>query len=61
MKTKVKVTVKTGRKGDAGTLIARVPVAVVRNAKPRGKPFYQTRAQIDVHILKNGQPRARSR
>lgn len=60
-KTRVKIKVQTGRKGDAGTLVARVPIAVVRNAKPRGKLLYQTRAQIDVHILKNGQPRARSR
>lgn len=59
MKTKVKVVVKTGRKGDAGTLIARVPVAVVKNAKPQGKPFYQTKAQIHARIYtnKNGQPR----
>lgn len=49
-KTKVKVVVKTGRKGDAGTLVARVPVAVVKNAKPQGKPIYQTKAQMNIHI-----------
>jgi hypothetical protein len=61
MKTKVKVTVKTGRKGDAGTLVARIPVTVVRNAQPRGELLYRTRAQLNVHLYKNGQPRARSR
>lgn len=60
-KTKVKIKVQTGRKGDAGTLIARVPVAIVRNAKPRGELLYMTRAQLNVHLYKNGQPRARSR
>lgn len=57
-KTRVKIKVQTGRKGDAGTLIARVPIAVVRNAKPRGKPLFQTAAQMNLHIYgANGQPR----
>lgn len=56
MKTKVKVVVKTGRKGDAGTLIARVPVAVVKNAKPQGKPLYQTKAQLNLHIYGGSRP-----
>ena len=59
MKTKVKVVVKTGRKGDAGTLVARVPVAVVKNAKPQGKPFYQTKAQIHARIYTNSSGRPR--
>lgn len=61
MKTKVKVTVKTGRKGDAGTLVARIPVTVVKNAQPKGQLMYRTKAQLNVHIYRNGQPRARSR
>lgn len=58
-KAKVKVTVKTGRKGDAGTLVARVPVTVTKNAKPTGKPIYQTKAQLHARIYttRNGQPR----
>lgn len=60
-KAKIKVSVKTGRKGGAGTLIARVPVAVVKTDRPVGERMYQTRAQLNVHILRNGQPRARSR
>lgn len=59
MKTKVKVTVKTGRKGDAGTLVARIPVAVVRNEKPKGKPIYQTKAQIHTRIYTNSSGRPR--
>ena len=58
-KAKVKVVVKTGRNGDAGTLVARVPVAVVKNAKPQGKPIYKTKAQIHARIYTNssGKPR----
>lgn len=55
-KTKVKVTVKTGRKGDAGTPVARVPVAVTRNAKPTGKPIYQTKAQLTAHLYYGQRP-----
>ena len=61
-KAMVKVTVKTGRKGDAGTLVARIPVTVAKTERPKGKFIYQTRAQLNVHLYnKNGQPRARSR
>ena len=56
MKTKVKIKVQTGRKGDAGTLVARVPVAVVRNAKPQGKPLFQTRAEIITHLERGSRP-----
>ncbi len=62
-KAKVKVTVKTGRKGDAGTLVARIPVTVTKNAQPRGELVYKTKAQIGVHIKakSNGATRQRNR
>ena len=59
---KVKVTVLPGR---SGTKLASSEVRVVKTGgRPRvsGKPLYQPRAEIDVHLLnKNGQPRARGR
>lgn len=62
-KAKVKVTVKTGRKGDAGTLVARIPVTVAKTEKPSGQLIYRTKAQIGVHIMttNNGTARQRSR
>ena len=55
-KTKVKVTVKTGRKGDAGTLVARIPVTVTKNATPRGEKLFQTKAVIVTHIRSASRP-----
>jgi hypothetical protein len=49
MKAKVKVTVKTGRKGDAGTLVAKIPVSVVKTKQPQGQLIYRTKAQLNLH------------
>lgn len=60
---KVRIKVKaTPGKSRGGTLIARKVVALKKSAGPQGKAFFETRAQIAVHILnQNGEPRARSR
>ena len=61
-KAKVKVTVKPVKKG-SGTLLASVPVAVVKNDNPSGKRMYETKAEIGIRVSKtrNGRKRARSR
>lgn len=56
---KVRIKVKaTPGKSRGGMIVAR-QVAELRKSKLRGgKPMWQTRAQINVHLLdKNGQPR----
>lgn len=55
-KARVKVTVKTGRKGGAGTLIARVPVAVKRTDQPEGKRLFETQAQLNIHPNRGQRP-----
>lgn len=56
-KTKLKVTVKSSKKA-TGTPIAKVPVAIKKNARPEGEPMYKTRAQLNLHIYgANGQSR----
>lgn len=61
-KAKVKIKVKSVKKG-AGTLLASVPVAVVKNDNPSGEKMYQTRAKtlIDIRTTRNGKPRIRNR
>jgi hypothetical protein len=61
-KAKVKVTVKPAKKG-SGTLLASVPVAVVKNDNPSGKRMYETKAKalIDIRTTRNGKPRIRHR
>lgn len=61
-KAKVKITVQSGRKGN-GTLLASVPVAIVKNENPSGKRLYQTKAQVGIHVrtTKSGKPRIKSR
>lgn len=54
---KIKVSVKTGRKGGAGTLIARVPVAVSHTDKPKQKRrLFQTQAEIVTHLNRGSRP-----
>lgn len=64
-KAQVKVKVSSGKKGNSGTVLVRQHVVIVKNnaqAKPYGKPFYQTKAQLNVYIWnKDGKPRAKSR
>lgn len=55
-KAKIKVSVKTGRKGGAGTLIARVPVAVVKTDRPVGEMLYQTKAEVITHVRRGTRP-----
>lgn len=57
-KAKVKVTVKPAKKG-SGTLLASVPVAVVKNENPSGKRMFKTEAQITLRpqMTRNGKPR----
>lgn len=61
----MKVKVKVNSNAASGTKLASTKIRVTRTSgKPRMsvKPLYQTRAQMNVHLLdKNGQPRARSR
>lgn len=60
-KVRIKVNATSG-KSRGGTLIAR-QVRELRKSKLRGgKPMWQTKAQIDVHLLnKYGERRARTR
>ena len=53
-KAKVKVTVKPGK---SGTLLARVPVAVVKNDNPSGKRMYETKAQLITRIERGKRPK----
>lgn len=55
-KAKVKVTVKTGRKGDAGTLVARIPVTVAKTDGPKGELLYRTKARMTAHIKYGKRP-----
>ena len=55
-KAKVKVTVKPVKKG-SGTLLASVPVAVVKNDNPSGKMMYETRARIITRIERGKRPK----
>lgn len=61
-KAKVKITVQSGKK-NAGTLLASVPVAIVKNDSPSGRRLYQTKAQVGIHVrtTKSGKPRIKSR
>lgn len=55
--TKIVVKVTPG-KSRGGTIIARSVVRLNKTDKPKGKPIYQTKAQLNVHLLdKNGQRR----
>lgn len=63
-KATVKVKVSSGKSSGNGTVLVRQHVVIVKNnaqAKPYGRPFYQTSAQLNVHVMKNGKPRARTR
>lgn len=59
-KAKVKITVTKGKKG---TILARVPVAVVKNDQPSSQKIYQTKAQLTLRVktTKGGKPRIKSR
>ena len=61
-KAKVKVKVKSVSRG-SGTLLASVPVTVVRNDNPSGELMYKTKAKtlIDIRTTRNGKPRIRHR
>lgn len=57
--TRVKVKVASGRKGESGTVLVRQQVVLVKakaQAKPYGKPIYQTTAQITAHINRGQRP-----
>ena len=57
MKVKIKAS-----KGKSGTKLAVAQLRVTPSDKPQGKPFYRTRAQMNVYLWKeNGEPRARNR
>ena len=61
-KAKYKVVVKP-TKQKSGTVLARMPVSVEKNANPNGKKMYQTTAQLTVRAGKkrNGEPRRKLR
>ena len=54
-KAKVKITVQSGKKGN-GTLLASVPVAIVKNDSPSGRRLYQTKAQLHMHLYRGQRP-----
>jgi hypothetical protein len=56
---KSRVVIKVSpKKSKGGTIIARQVVKVNKTKRPEGKPMFQTKAQIDVHLTnKNGQRR----
>ena len=62
-KTKVKVTVRSGKPSNGGTLLASVPVTIAKTDKPKGQFMYQTKAKVLVRIrtTANGQPRLQTR
>lgn len=61
-KARIKVKLQPTKKG-SGTIVARVPIAVVKNDSPSGERIYQTKAQIGIRARTNrhGQPRKRNR
>lgn len=48
-KTSIRVKVSP-RKSKGGTIIAKQVVRFKKNAKARGEPIYQTKAQMNVHL-----------
>ena len=54
-----KIVVKvTPKKTRGGTIIAKQVAKIEKTDSPKGKPFFQTRAKIDVHLAgKNGRRR----
>lgn len=55
-KANVKIKVKSVKKG-SGTLLASVPVAVVKNDNPSGEKMYQTRAEIITKVRRGTRPK----
>lgn len=55
MKVKAKYTPGKSR---GGTIVARKVMDFKKGGSAKGKPLFQTRSQLDVHLLnKNGQQR----
>ena len=54
--TKIVVKVTPG-KSRGGTIIARRVVKINKADAPKGKPIYQTKAQLNVHLSSNGNER----
>lgn len=55
-RAKVKIKVKSSNK-KSGTLLASVPIAVVKNDNPSGERMYQTRAELITHIRRGTRPK----
>lgn len=58
-KAQVKVKVSSGKPSGNGTVLVRQHVVIVKNnaqAKPYGKPFYQTKAQMTAHFYYGQRP-----
>lgn len=58
-KAQVKVKVKPGPSKDGGTVLVRQQVVIIKanaQTKPYGKPLYQTRAQLNLHIERGNRP-----
>ena len=53
-KAKIKVNVQSGK---YGTLLARVPLAVVKNDHPSGQRMYQTKAEVITHVRRGTRPK----
>lgn len=58
-RAKVKISVKSKKSAQGGTLLARVPIAIEKNDKPSGERLYQTKAQVSVRVKTTigGKPR----
>ena len=54
--TKIVVRVTPG-KSRGGTIVVRSVVRLNKTDKPKGKPIYQTKAQLNVHLSSNGNER----
>lgn len=54
-----KIVVKvTPKKTRGGTIIAKQVAKIEKTDSPRGKPFFQTRARLNVHLVnKHGERR----
>lgn len=57
--TRVKVKISSGKSGSNGTVLVRQHVVIVKNnaqAKPYGRPIYQTKAQLNLHLDRGTRP-----
>lgn len=56
-KARIKVKVKPKSKDAAGTIVASMPIAIVKNDHPDGKKLYETKARIITRIERGNRPK----